>query len=200
MKDKIYRLIGLTGPTGAGKSSVSKVFSESGFAVVNADEVAHNALLDTECIRRLVSAFGKEILCDDNSINRKALAKAAFATKENTRTLNSITHPVIIRLSEDKFTNLADAGYKNIIFDAPTLFEAGMDKDCDLIISVICPLDERIKRIIKRDNITRDEALARINAQKDNTFYTERSDFVIENNGDIETLTKRTEEIIKEII
>ena len=200
MKNKTYRLIGLTGPTGAGKSSVSKIFAECGFAVVNADEVAHKALCDTECIENLMSAFGKDILTSDHSVNRKALAKVAFSSKENTQTLNSITHPVIIRLSFECFKSLADAGYKNIIFDAPTLFEAGIDKDCDLIISVVCPVNERIKRIMERDNITEAEALARISAQKDNSFYTERSDFVIENNTNSENLAKRTQEIIKEII
>ena len=200
MSNKTYKLIGLTGPTGAGKSSVSRILEECGFAVVNADEIAHKALLDTECIKNLVSAFGDSILNPDNTVNRKALAKVAFSSKENTKLLNSITHPVIIRLSGEKFSDIAAAGYKNIIFDAPTLFEAGMDKDCDLIVSVICPLDERIKRIIERDNITKDEALARISAQKDNAFYTERSDFVIENNCDSETLLVRTHNIGKEII
>ena len=176
------------------------ILQECGFAVVNADEIAHEALLDTECVKNLVSAFGDGILNPDNTVNRKALAKVAFSTKENTKLLNSITHPVIIRLSGEKFEDIAAEGYKNIIFDAPTLFEAGMDKDCDLIISVVCPLDERIKRIIERDNITKDEALARISAQKDNAFYTERSDFVIENNCDYETLLVRTQNIVKEII
>ena len=199
MSNKNYRLIGLTGPTGAGKSSVSSIFERYGFAVVNADEIAHKALEDTACKESLTQTFGKEILNPDGTINRKSLAKSAFANSDNTKKLNDLTHPVIIRLSQEAFEELS-ADYKSIIFDAPTLFEAGMDTMCDLIISVAAPLELRTKRITERDNLTKEQALARISAQHENSFYTDRSDYVIVNDCDLDTLTMRTEKIIKEII
>jgi len=197
---KNYRLIGLTGPTGSGKSSVSQIFADSGFGYVDADKIAHKALLDKECIDKLLNAFSSDILNSDNSINRKALAKIAFQTKENTKLLNSITHPVILRLCLAKFEELSSKGYADILLDAPTLFEAGMENMCDLIISVISPKNLRFQRILKRDNLTEDQANSRINAQHDDSFYTDRSDYVILNDCDLSTLSTRTKEIIKEIL
>lgn len=200
MSNKNYRLIGLTGPTGAGKSSVGKIFTAHGFAVVDADKIAHKALEDKCCIDKLVSTFGVEILCENGSINRKALAKCAFKDESHTKKLNSITHPVIINLSEKEFERLSAEGYKNIIFDAPTLFEAGMEHLCDFVISVISPVEIRLLRIKQRDSLIDTEAKARISAQQKDEFYTDRSRFVIVNDSDEITLTKRTEEIIKEIL
>jgi len=197
---KEYRLIGLTGPTGSGKSAVSHIFEENGFASVDADKIAHKALCDKECIKKLTEAFGTDILSKDDTINRKALAKVAFSNKENTELLNSITHPVIIALSLNEFEDLSLKGYKNIIFDAPTLFEANMDKMCDLIISVIAPKELRLERILNRDNITEEQAYARIKAQKEDSFYTDKSNFVIVNDKDFDTLLSNTNKIIKEII
>ncbi len=197
---KNYRLIGLTGPTGSGKSAVSKIFEENRFACVDADKIAHKALCDKECIKKLTEAFGTDILSENNTINRKALAKVAFSNKENTELLNSITHPVIIALSLNEFESLYLKGYKNILFDAPTLFEANMDKMCDLIIAVIAPKELRLERILKRDSITKEQATARIDAQKEDSFYTDKSHFVIVNDKDFDTLLFDTNKIIKEII
>lgn len=198
--NKEYRLIGLTGPTGSGKSSVSALFASKGFAAVDADKIAHKALCNEECIRKLTEAFSKDILGSDNTVNRKALAKFAFANEESTELLNSITHPVIISLCKNEFEELSEKGFKNILFDAPTLFEAGMDKMCDLIISVIAPKEIRLERILSRDNITKEQAYARINAQKDDSFYIDKSDFVIVNDKDFDSLLLQTNMIIKEII
>lgn len=197
---KDYRLIGLTGPTGSGKSAVSEIFKESGFACVDADKIAHKALCQKACIEKLTQAFGTDILSEDKSINRKNLGAKAFKNEENTKLLNSITHPVIIALSLEEFEALSKKGFDNILFDAPTLFEAGMDNLCDLIISVIAPKSIRLERILHRDNITKEQATARINAQKEDSFYTEKSDFVIINDKDFNTLTSKAKEIIKEII
>ncbi len=197
---KGYRLIGLTGPTGSGKSLVSKVFSERGFAVVDADEVAHKAIESPAYKEGLISAFGSGILSSDGTVNRKEVARIAFSTKENTQKLNAIAHPVIIDFALKEFSCLYEQGYENIVFDAPTLIESGSHKLCDIIISVIAPENIRKARIISRDNITEDEAKSRIDAQHEDEFYTSVSDFVINNNGTIEKTVSTTENIIKELI
>lgn len=194
-----YRLIGLTGPTGSGKTVVSRTFEEYGCAVVDADKVAHKALTLPECIEALVEAFGSGIQNSDGIINRKALAAAAFSAEENTQKLNSITHPVILKLATDEFERLARDGYKNIVFDAPTLFESGSHTLCDVIIAVTAPLVLRKERIIKRDNLTPEQAAARLNAQKPDSFYTDRADFTIVNDKDESTLIDKTADIIKEL-
>lgn len=200
MINNTYNLYGLTGPTGAGKSLAGKVFSENGFAVVDADKIAHSALKDSECIENLRRAFSDEILDEKGNISRPLLAKAAFSSKENTDLLNSVTHPVITRLSLETFDKLSSQGYENIIFDAPTLIEAGMDKMCKKVICVLSPEKSRLKRIMERDNITEQQATARISAQHPDSFYTEKSDFVIMNDKDEKNLTERTKDIIKELL
>lgn len=195
-----YKLYGLTGPTGSGKTTVTDILKNHRFEIVNADEIAHKALLDTELISALKIAFGEGIINPDGSINRRETAKIAFSSKENTEILNSLTHPVILRLAVEEFERLSREGSKNIVFDAPTLFESGSDKLCQKIISVIAPENLRARRIMKRDNISEAEAIKRISAQKIEEFFRENSDFVIENDGDIKALKAKTESIIKELI
>lgn len=200
MSDKKYNLYGLTGPTGAGKSLAAKVFADHGFAVVDADKIAHNALTDKRCIEKLCAAFSREILNSDTSINRKILGSIAFSSKENTSLLNSITHPVITDLSLRTFDKLYAQGYKNIIFDAPTLIEAKMDTLCKKVISVLAPESVRLARIMQRDNIDKKQAQARINAQQPNSFYAEKSHYIITNDSDEAALKERTKDIIKELL
>lgn len=193
-----YTLIGLTGPTGAGKGAVASILSCAGCAVVDADKVAHAVLEDNECIRKLTQAFGDTILNNDGTINRKALAKLAFRDTDSTALLNSITHPMIISLAKSEFERLASEGYKTIVFDAPTLFESGSHTLCHRIIAVIAPEDIRLARILARDGITPEQALARISAQKDADFYTQKADAVIINDSDFENLREQTERVIRE--
>ena len=195
-----YKLYGLTGPTGSGKTTVTDILKNHRFEIVNADEISHKALLDTELISALKIAFGEGIINPDGSVNRRETAKIAFSSKENTEILNSLTHPVILRLAVEEFERLSREGSKNIVFDAPTLFESGSDKLCQKIISVIAPENLRARRIMKRDNISEAEAIKRISAQKSEEFFRENSDFVIENDGDIKALKAKTESIIKELI
>ena len=196
---KPYTLIGLTGPTGAGKGQVANILREQGFATVDADKIAHKALENSECIKELVEAFGENILNSDGTINRRKLASYAFENETSTKRLNSITHPVILQLATEEFEQLAKEGYKNIVFDAPTLFESGSHTLCDKIIAVTADFGTRLERIIKRDNITKDEAIARMSAQKPSEFYAEKADFVITNDTDLESLKTQTSEIVKEL-
>ncbi len=198
-KSKTYTLIGLTGPTGAGKGEVAKLLQNVGCAVVDADKIAHKALTVKECIEELTCAFSEDILSSDGSINRKELAKRAFKDEESTKLLNSITHPHILRLAKEEFERLSKEGFKNIVFDAPTLFESGSDKFCHKIIAVVAPEDIRLKRILARDGISQEQAISRIKAQKSTEFYTEKSDFSIINDRDFEHLRCQTEALIKEL-
>lgn len=174
------KLVGLTGKTGAGKSTVSEYLAEKGAYVIDGDIVAR-AVLDTDksLVTALESAFG-DIFNSDGTLNRKKLAAAAFSSPENTAKLNSIMHPAInkaIHCEADKAFESHDV----VIVDAAAIIESGFADECDVLIVVTAPLNVRKERIIKRDNLSETDAMIRINGQKDDGFYNSRADFIINN-------------------
>ena len=188
--------IGLTGQTGAGKSTVCEMAETLPCRVINADKVAREVMeKNSDCLKRLAEIFGSDIIYPDGSCNRKLLAKRAFSSRENTDILNSITHPAIIaRVREyiDIYSKESDI----IIFDAPQLFESGGDKICDKIISVIAPAEVRLERIMKRDGISKEEALLRMNAQYDEYFFRAKSDYIIDGSQTVEQVKDCFKKII----
>ncbi len=193
-------IIGLTGQSGAGKSSVSRFFAKSGFGIVNADELAHKALKMQKCKESLKEAFGTDIFDSEGEVIRRALARAAFANEESTRKLNRCTHPTIAKLVDEEIASIkASKKLKGALLDAPTLFESGLDKICNSIICVVADKSIRANRIMKRDGLSRDDAMLRLNAQKGDDFYTKKSAIVIENNGSEEELALKVEKVIKEL-
>ena len=199
MNKEDFKIIGLTGQSGAGKSTVTKVFEGYGVKAIDADTLAHLALKTEKCKENLRAAFGEGIFDENGEVVRKALAKSAFATKESTELLNRCTHPVIVELSKEAFEKARAEGYKGVVFDAPTLFESGLDSMCVEVVSVIADKDVRAKRIMQRDNLTFDEAILRLNAQHPDEFYTEKSKFVIENNGTPAELSEKAHKVCKEL-
>ena len=187
-------LIGLTGPTGAGKSTVSGAAEKFGFKVIDCDKTARKATeKGSEGLNALVKAFGDEILLPDGSLNRKALAAKAFKRAEATELLNDTLLPYIVRLI------YSEAGDGNCLLDAPTLFESGIDTACFKTIAVLADRETRKKRIIERDGLSEKEALLRMNAGKNDDFYKSRADCIIYNNGDENAVIKRFSDILKKI-
>ena len=189
-------VIGLTGQTGAGKSTVSKIFSQNGFALIDADKISHDVVeIGKPCLIELVDYFGSQILNTDNSLNRKALAKIVFTDKRKLESLNSICHPFITEEIFRLIHQNANAGKNLILLDAPTLFESKASDFCDMIISVIANPELRCQRIMRRDNLTRELALERMNAQLEETFFIQHSDYIIKNNADLEQLSAYAREV-----
>ena len=187
-------IIGLTGPTGAGKSTVSAAAEQFGLKVVNCDLIARKAVeKGTEGLKALTAVFGNGILEKDGSLNRKELAAVAFKTPENTELLNKTLLPHIVKLVK-KETNS-----KNALLDAPTLFESGLNSECVKTIAVLADKKLREERITARDNITKQQALLRINAGKSDDFYKTHADCIIYNNGDENAVITRFSNILKEI-
>jgi len=190
-------IIGLTGQTGAGKSTVSQILSEKGLFVIDCDKVSRNVTKKgSPLLKKLADAFGCDIILQNGELDRASLAKKAFSSSEKTELLNSITHPAII----NEIKKLIDGSeQENIVLDAPTLFESGADKLCDKIICVLADVEVRKKRIAKRDNLNTEQISARISAQKQDSFYSDKSDVVIFNNLDFETLKQNTFNALKQI-
>ena len=170
-------LVGLTGPTGSGKSTAAAVAEKMGIKVIDCDKLARKAVeRGSEGLKALVNAFGSDILASDGSLDRKAMAKKAFSSRENTELLNKTLLPHISELVKSQL----DA--ERILLDAPTLFESGLDSICDKTVAVLSDPAKRLARIMERDSLTSDEALQRMNAGKNDKFYIERSDHIIYNN------------------
>ncbi len=188
-------IIGLTGPTGAGKSSLSEKAKDLGFKVVDCDKLARKATeKGTDCLKALTKAFGEEILNEDKTLNRSALAQKAFITKEKTELLNKTVFPFITELVKKEIEG------ERVLLDAPTLFESGIDSLCDKTVAVLAKKEIRLSRIKTRDNITEEAALLRINAGKPDSFYEDKADFIVFNNGNEAEFISQFGEIINSII
>lgn len=175
-------IIGLTGQTGAGKSTVSEILKKYGCYHIDADKVAHIVLdSDNDVKARLMEKFGEDIINADSTVNRVLLAKRAFADSESTLALNSITHPAVNKKIQSIISKQSEYGVKAVIIDAIALFESGEAKLCDYTVAVTAPREIRLKRITARDGITVSRANERINAQKDEKFFLANADYIINN-------------------
>lgn len=174
-------LIGLTGKTGAGKSTVCGILRANGAYIIDGDVVARKVLkTDTQLLFELRLAFGDEIFLQDGTLCRSSLAKKAFASPLSVQKLNGIMHPAITRAI---MSEVEEAFKTNrvVVVDAAALIEAGINEMCDYLIVVKADEKTRLERIMARDHLTGEEALLRVKAQKDDAFYEEKADFVIRN-------------------
>ena len=176
---KIY---GLTGQTGAGKSTVAALLSKKGFFVIDGDKIARRVTeKGSPALKKLAAVFGGDIIFSDGTLDRKKLASRAFASKEETAKLNELTHPYIHSLFKNEIQKAKANGFLYCLIDAAALLESPSKSLCEKIIVVFCPEDIRLERIIKRDNITKEEALRRIHAQKSDEYYLSNADIIIKN-------------------
>lgn len=188
-------VIGLTGPTGAGKSSVTTVAEELGFKVVDCDKLARKAVERGSAGHgALMLAFGTEILNRDGEINRKKLAEIAFSTPENTELLNKTVLPYIMMLVREEID------CDKVLLDAPTLFESGADSLCDEVIAVISDKKTRLARIMARDNIDEEAALLRIKAGKSDEFYIEKTDNIVYNDCELSVFNLKIQKLITKLL
>ena len=193
-------VIVITGKTGAGKSTVCHFAEELGFITLNADLVAREALAPgSDCLKALAEFFGYDIIDADGSCKRSVLARKAFSDPSYTEMLNRITHPWIISRCREYISELSHKNNTAILFDAPQLFESGGEVLCDKVIAVTAPFEVRLKRIMRRDSLSEEEALLRIRAQKDEEYYTKRSDEVINGGQSEEAVRESFCRIIKSL-
>ncbi len=170
-------IVGLTGPTGAGKSRAAETARKMGIKVIDCDLVARKAVLpESEGLKALCKVFGTEILESDGTLNRKKLARIAFSEKEKTELLNRTLFPFIKELINKELNG------EKILLDAPTLFESGLDSVCNTTVAVLADDAVRLSRIISRDNLSQADAEIRMSAGKSNAFYVDRAEHIIYNN------------------
>lgn len=183
------KIIGLTGPSGAGKGVCSESLAALGFPCIDTDSVYHELIgKPSPCTQELCSAFGKGIVDENGAVDRKALAAIVFSdpSHQKNELLNRITHKYVHKETLRLLEIYKKRGDKAVAVDAPLLFEASFDKMCDFCITVLAPRTLRLERIIMRDNLSKESAEARLAAQKTDDYYTSRSKYTIINDSDKE--------------
>lgn len=179
--------IGLTGGIGSGKTTVANIFKVFGIPIFDADSVAKDLMEnDLELREKLIAQFGP-LVFDQGKLNRKWLASVVFKDPYQLNLLNALVHPITLKKAENWFDG-QDAPYG--IKEAALLFEAGAGAGLDYIIGVFAPQHIRIQRVMQRDGLSREEVLARIHQQVDDTIKMKLCDFVIVND-DQQLLTKQ---------
>ena len=191
------RIIGLTGGSGTGKGTFAPLLRDKGAGWVDADAVYRTLCAENrEMLAALDAAFGG-VLDENGALDRPKLARIVFADPAKLRKLNEITLPYIRAASLDEMRAQGDCPF--VLYDAPTLFEAGADDLCERIIGVLADTEVRVQRIMARDGLDEAAARARIGAQPDADFYRTRCDYIVENNGDLADLQRQADAILKDL-
>lgn len=194
------KILGLTGGSGTGKSAACTAFARLGCGVIDAD-ATYRTLCDTcePMLKEIQNVFG-DVFSTDGKLDRKKLGAIVFADAQKLQQLNAITHPYIRQAARDAFAAYSKRGCLLCIYDAPVLFEGQMETLCDKTCAVLAARNTRIARIVARDAITEEYAALRIDAQKDDAFYRERCDYVVQNDADLDTLYTQVRKIYENMV
>jgi len=189
------KIIGLTGGIGSGKTTIAKYFREKGIPVYIADEEGKKITESPEILESIKSIFGVKVF-DNEKLNRQKVSQIVFENSKKLQQLNAIIHPAIAK----HFKNwvLKHSKFPYVVKEAAILFESGSYNDCDIVISVVAPLEIRIERVMHRDLVSREEVLKRINNQWTDEKRIANSTFIIENT-DINQAKIQVDEILKKI-
>lgn len=194
------RVFGLTGGIGSGKSTVAALLREQGVPVVDADELAREAVAPgSPGLAEIVAAFGPEVLGQDGALDRKRVAGLVFADPAARQRLNAITHPIVRRLSQERFAALERAGVTLAAYDVPLLYEVGLDQVLRPVVVVAAGLETQLGRVMARDSLTREQASARIAAQMPLADKRARADHVLENDGSRAELERQVSELVAQL-
>ena len=197
----MIKIIGLTGPSGAGKTTLCKIADSFGIKSIDTDAVYHSLLVPpSQCLDELVSEFGDKILRPDGKLDRPVLASIVFDENDKDKAkltrLGEITHKYVLEKARKIIKSADSRGEKAIIVDAPALYESGFDKECDFVICLLADPDIRLHRIVDRDSISVEMAFARLGGQKDDVFYSQRADYTITNDRDPSEMKRDILEIL----
>lgn len=186
-------IFGITGGSGSGKTTASEILAMLGAQVIDTDAIARKVVeKGSECLSKLVTYFGNEILFSDGTLNRRRLASIAFSDEEKTEVLNGLTHQYI---KNEVLEIISRSSAEVVVIDGAVIIGSIIEEECDFIVSVIAERNVRIKRIKTRDGITDFQAQQRLEAQPDEEFYRAHSRYVIENNGTRQELEAQIREL-----
>ena len=189
-------VIGITGNSGAGKTTVANILAKKINAeIIDADQIVkEEQKIRTPYYNEIINSIGEEILLKNLELDRKKLAKIIYKKEEERNKINEITKKHILPKIVKKIKQTKS---QNIILDVPLLFESGLDKVCDKTIAILAEDKIKIKRIKLREDIERDIIIQRLKIQPNSEFYKKNSDYIIENND--QNLEEKVEEVWEKI-
>jgi len=194
------KLVGLTGGIASGKSTVAKILESFGAAIVNADTLSREVVEPgREAWQEIVAAFGAEVLQPDQGLDRQKLRTIIFNNPEARRKIESIIHPRVRALAEQRIHDHTAAGYDVVVYEVPLLFEGNLHEWLRPVILVACDVDTQLQRLQQRDGLDRAQAQKHIDAQMSLTEKRRLADYVIENNGSVDDLKRQVEAVLEKI-
>ncbi|ALU78911.1 TPA: dephospho-CoA kinase [Listeria monocytogenes] len=195
------KTIGLTGSVATGKSTVSNMIQHAGIPLVDADIAARKVVEPgTEGLKEIVAYFGEEILLADGTLDRAKLGEIIFKDKEKREKLNEITHPRVKDYMLEARERFFRAGEELVFFDIPLLFESHLESLVDQIVVVWTTPETELKRLMERNNLTKEDALRRIESQMGIDEKAKKADFVINNNESLEKTQKQVYTFIERFV
>jgi dephospho-CoA kinase len=196
---RAFRVLGLTGGIGTGKSTVARMFAARGVPVVDADALAREIVAPGTVGNAEVGAAWPEALAPDGAIDRKRLAAIVFADPAARARLEAITHPLIQEASAARLTDLAGEGHPLALYEAALLVESGRWRDFEGLIVVTASPETQIARAVARGGMSREEAEARVKAQLATEEKVRVATYVIENDGTVEGTERQVERVLGEL-
>ncbi|EAA0350476.1 dephospho-CoA kinase [Listeria monocytogenes] len=195
------KTIGLTGSVATGKSTVSNMIQQAGIPLVDADIAARKVVEPgTEGLKEIVAYFGEEVLLADGTLDRAKLGEIIFKDKEKREKLNEITHPRVKDYMLEARERFFRAGEELVFFDIPLLFESHLESLVDQIVVVWTTPETELKRLMERNNLTKEDALRRIESQMGIDEKARKADFVIDNNESLEKTQKQVYTFIERFV
>lgn len=190
-------VVGLTGGIASGKSTVANMLKEMGIEVIDADIEARKAVeIGEVAYEQIVTYFGEDVLNDDHTINRSRLGEIIFNDSAKRQKLNEIVHPDVRRRMNEKKEAAISRGDQVVVLDIPLLFESGLKHMVDVVLLVYVEKDVQLQRLMERNQLTKQEALARIRSQMPIEDKRKLADKVINNNGSIDNTKKQLIELL----
>ncbi len=194
-------VVGLTGGICSGKSTVARMFERRGAVVIDADRIAHQLQEPGQLVyEKIVQAFGLDILKEDGSIDRVKLGAQVFQDPEKRRLLEGIMHPAIVQACEARIQGAKAEGALVCLVDAALIIEAGRHERFQRLIVVAAPEALQLKRLMERDGLSHEEALARLRAQMPLQEKKRYAHYIIENAGPLEETERQVEEVWERLL
>lgn len=195
------RIIGVTGGIGAGKTTVSEILKELGAVVIDADKISREVVEPREpAWNEIRKIFGPDVFNNDETLDRKKLARIVFSSGEKKLALERIIHKEVVAKIEEMLKSLDDSGYDGVVvLDVPIPVKRGFLDIVDRVWVVSSNDETRIERVMKRSGISREDALKRINSQLSQEEYKKLAHEIIENNGNLDELRKKVAALYNEL-